>query len=76
MAPRTCILNNILSNPEVLIRDKKITRVAHKEFLGEIVDENLNWHKHIDTQCKKISKNIALLRRAKSYMTENNLITR
>ena len=38
------------------------------------MDENLNWHKHIDTQCKKISKNIALLRRTKNYMTENGLI--
>ena len=37
-------LNNILSNPEVLIRDQKITRVAHKEFLRVIVDGNFNWH--------------------------------
>ena len=34
--------NNILSNPEVLITHQKITRVAHKEFFGVIVDENLN----------------------------------
>ncbi len=68
-------LKNILSDPEILIGDQKIKRVSQKEFLGVIVDENLNWHKHIDTQCKKISKNIALLRRAKKYTTENGLIT-
>ena len=49
-------LKNILSDPEILIGDQKIKRVSQKEFLGVIVDENLNWHKHIDTQCKKISK--------------------
>ena len=49
-------LNNILSNLKVLIRDQKITKVAHKEFRGVIVGENLNWHKHIDTQCKKFQK--------------------
>ncbi len=51
-------LKNILWDPEILIGDQKIKRASQKEFLGVIVDENLNWHKHIDTQCKKISKNI------------------
>jgi hypothetical protein len=50
-----------------------IKRVENKKFLGVIVDEHLKWHDHIDMQCKKISKNIALLRRAKNYMTENAL---
>ena len=58
-------LNQMLSNPEIIIGEKTIERVAHKEFLGVTVDEKLNWHKQLDTQCKKISKNIALIRRAK-----------
>ena len=41
--------------------------------MGVIVDEHLKWHDHIDMQCMKISKNIALLRRVKNYMTENAL---
>ena len=51
-------LNQIHSNPEIVIGEQTIERVARKEFLGVIVDEKLNWHEQVDTQCKKISKNI------------------
>ena len=68
-------LNQILSNPEIVIGEQTIERVAFKEFLGVTVDEKLNWHKQVHTQCKKISKNIALLRRAKNYTTTNALVT-
>ena len=68
-------LNQIHSNPEIVIGEQTIERVARKEFLGVIVDEKLNWHEQVDTQCKKISKNIALLRRAKNYITTDALVT-
>ena len=67
-------LNQIHSNPEIVIGEQTIERVARKEFLGVIVNEKLNWHEQIDTQCKKISKNIALLRRAKNYITTDALV--
>ena len=67
-------LNQILSNPEIVIDEQTIERVAYKEFLGLTVDEKLNWHKQVDKQCKNISKNIALLR-AKNYTTTNALVT-
>ncbi len=60
-------LNQINSDPDILIGDNKIKRVSNKKIL--------NWHNHIDNQRAKISKNIALLRRAKSFLTENALIT-
>ena len=68
-------LNQINSDPDILIGDHMIKRVSNKKFLGVVLDEQLNWHNHIDNQCAKISKNIALLRRAKGFLTENALIT-
>ena len=68
-------LNQIHSNPEIVIGEQTIERVVRKEFLGVIVDEKLNWHEQVDTQCKKISKNVALLRRAKNYITTDALVT-
>ena len=54
-------MNQVLSNPEIVTGEQAIESVAHKGFLGAIVDQQLDWHKQIDRQCKKISKNIALL---------------
>ncbi len=67
--------NNINSVPDILIGDHMIKRVSNKKFLSVVLDEQLNWHNHIDNQYAKISKNIALLRRAKRFLTENALIT-
>ena len=39
-----------------------------------IFDEQLKWDKHNDDQCKKISKNIALLKRARSFVPRHTLI--
>ena len=69
-------LNQILTNPDIVMGDNKINKVLNKTFLGVILDEQRNWHDHINKQCTKISKNIALLiRRAKNYITENTLNT-
>ena len=40
-------LNQIHSNPEIVIGEQTIERVARKEFLGVIVDEKLNWHEQV-----------------------------
>ncbi len=66
-------LNQINSDPDILIGDHKIKRVSNKKFKGVVLDEQLNWHNHIDNQCARISKNISLLRKAKSFLTENTL---
>ena len=47
-------------------RDNDIKRVTSKKSLGFIIHDQLKKGMHIDAQCKKISKNNALLRRAKS----------
>ena len=68
-------LNQILTNPDIVMGDNKINKVSNKTFLGVILDEQLNSHDNINKQCTKISKNIALLKRAKNDMTENILNT-
>ena len=49
-------LNQILSNPKVVIGEQTIERVAYKEFLGVTVDEKLNWLNKSIHNAKKIPK--------------------
>lgn len=56
------------------IGDDDIKRVTRKKSLGFIINDQLKWGMHIDTQCKKISKNIALLGRANSFFPLHTLI--
>ena len=58
-----------------MIGSHNIKQIVAKKVLGIILDEELKWREHIDAQCKKISKSIALLRRAKSFVTSETLIT-
>ena len=46
-----------------------------KKSLGMILNERLKWDKHNDAHCKKILTNIALLERAKSFVSQNTPIT-
>ncbi len=59
--------------PLIKLGDKVIKRVPHKKTLGVVIDEQLKWDKHIDEQSRTISNNIALLRRAKSFVPRNIL---
>ena len=51
-------LNQILSDPEIVIGEQTIERVAYKEFLGVTEDEKLNWHKKSIHNAKKIPKTL------------------
>ena len=61
-------------DPCILIGNHNIKQVTNKKVLGIILDDELRWHKHNDLQCKKLSKSIALLRRAKRFVNQNVLI--
>lgn len=60
---------------QIVIGDQTIEQVHKKKVLGVIIDDQLRWQEHNDAQCKKISKNIALLRRAKNFVTQDALLT-
>ena len=54
-----------ITDISLALGDNNIKRVNNKKSLGFFIDDQLKWGTHIDTQCKKITKNIASLRRAK-----------
>ncbi len=67
-------LNQIPNNLQILVNNSLIQQVKQKEVLGVIIDQELNWKEHVDAQCKKLSSAIALLRRAKAFISQNELI--
>ena len=67
-------LNQIPNNLQILVNNSLIQQVKQKEVLGVIIDQELNWKEHIDAQCKKLSSAIALLRRAKAFVSQSELI--
>ena len=67
-------LNQIPNNLQILVNNSLIQQVKQNDVLGVIIDQELNWKEHIDEQCKKLSSAIALLRRAKAFISQNELI--
>ena len=67
-------LASVDNSPLVLTLGGRLKRVYYKKSLGMIFDEQLKWDKHNDDQCKKISKNISLLKRARSFVPRHTLI--
>ena len=59
--------------PNLTINNAIIKRVFHASFLGVIIDESLNWNKHIKTIENKVSKNLGILYKAKQYLNMSSL---
>ena len=55
---------------DVLIQNVPINRVIHLKYLGVVIDQHLDWAKHIDCIGKIISKDIYLMKRIRPYITE------
>ena len=60
---------------QVRIDNINIDRVESIKFLGIIIDSNLNWNKHIDYICQKISKNIGIIRYVSHFLPQKSLLT-
>ena len=54
--------------PKIEINNLKIDRVSKFDFLGVILDENLNWKDHINKISTKISRVIGILCKMKNFM--------
>ena len=63
------------SEPIINIGEKNLWRVSKTKSLGIFIDENLNWNNQIDNISKKASKGIAILRRAKKFISQPSLLT-
>ena len=57
-------------NLKLTINGCEIEHVTHTKFLGVIIDENLNWNKHITDLKRKLYHSIATLSRIRHFIPE------
>ena len=55
-------------NLNLIMNNSKLEIVTEQKHLGILVTNTLNWNKHVDHVCKKISKGIFALKKLKLYM--------
>ena len=54
---------------EIQIDDIVIKRVNHTKYLGMLIDENLNWHEHVNFLCKSLVKYFGIFNKIKNFVT-------
>ena len=57
--------------PKLTINNHVIERQEFIEFLGVLIDENLNWKKHIKYTENKKAKNLGLFYKARAFLERN-----
>ena len=57
--------NKLIDDIDVKILDVQIQRVYVTKFLGVHIDSQLTWKKHIEYTCKKLSKCVGILCKAR-----------
>ncbi|XP_065651287.1 uncharacterized protein LOC136079476 [Hydra vulgaris] len=60
--------------PQIYIDNIQIKQSKVILFLGVFIDENLTWKNHIETLRNKVSKNIGVLHKARSFVNRHALI--
>lgn len=66
------------SNPlqlKIKYNNTIIDEVKTFKFLGIIIDQNLNWKRHIDDVCKKINRFVFALKRLRQTVSEEAALT-
>ena len=61
--------------PVLKIDDTEITSVDTFNFLGLLINKNLNWKPHVEKTAGKISKAIGVIKRLKFVVPQNILVT-
>lgn len=59
---------------KLIIDGVSLKRVHETNFLGIILDDKLTWKSHIDHICKKVSRTIGLLTKARKSIGTNSLV--
>ena len=59
---------------KLTISNHVIERQDFTKFLGVLLDENLNWKKHIKYTENKIAKNLGLFYKIRSFLDRNVLL--
>ena len=60
-------------NCNLKINDVPLTEKLSTKFLGVTIDANLNWHEHVHSITKSISKNIGILYKLKKLLSTKSL---
>lgn len=60
--------------PRVLFGDFEVSSTSSTNFLGVVIDSNLNFHEHIDLVLKKLNRVIYLLRRLSFFSNQQLLL--
>ena len=67
--------NKPIDDIDVKILDVQIQRVYVTKFLGVQIDSQLTWKKHIEYTCKKLSKCVGILCKARKKLYKSTLIS-
>ena len=69
------IFSNFKINHDIqlFIGRNVINRVSETKFLGVIIDDNLNWHSHINEVCRKLYKEYFFVKRASHVLSKYSL---
>ena len=54
----------------IKVNNQELKQVTSEKLLGVVLDENLHWREHVNRVYKKITSNLALLRRIKQYLPQ------
>ena len=67
--------NKLINDIDVKIHDVHIPRVYATNFLGVQIDAQLTWKTHIEYTCKKLSKYVGILCKARKKLYKSTLIS-
>ena len=67
--------NKVVDDVNLCISNTRIHRVYVTKFLGVQIDSKLSWKDHIDYICKKLSKCVAILAKARRKLPQSCLIS-
>ena len=67
--------NVTLSNELITLKDEYVSFVNHARFLGVIIDDKMNFKKHINLVVDKLSKHAGILYKIKGQLTNSARIT-
>jgi hypothetical protein len=64
-----------MTDYDISISNKKLTRVKNQKFLGVIFDEKLMWKDHINSIISKLNSCLGVSRRAHTYLNKSSMLT-
>ena len=57
----------------VYLNNTLLNRVHSAKCLGVVIDDELNWSKHVDKVTKTTQRNVGVIKRAKTYLPQSSL---